>query len=107
MTAIYLIEKTGTATGLKPLDFQAGAWASGYWKIAEDTALKLIGASLYLHTSWASESHFGGKITSYVVHHAPGTPEDGRIVFRFTAQTDHKAVKAPSSGASGEKRIVW
>jgi hypothetical protein len=106
MPAIHLIEKAGTAQGLKAINFAAGLWSSGYWKVSEDTAAKLVGGSIFLHTAWSAESHFGGTITSYSVHSAPGTEVDGRIVFAFTSSPAGKGVKAPP-GAAGEKRIVW
>jgi hypothetical protein len=106
MPAIHLIEKAGTAQGLKPINFAAGLWSSGYWKVAEDTAAKLVGGDIYLHTAWSALSHFGGTITSYSVHSAPGTDVDGRIIFAFTSSPACKEVKAPR-GAAGEKRIAW
>lgn len=106
MSAIHLIEKAGTAQGLKPIDFSAGLWSSGFWKVAEETAAKLVGGTVYLHTAWSEPSHFGGTITSYSVYTAPGTEVDGRIVFAFTSAPAGKGVKAPP-GAAGEKRITW
>jgi hypothetical protein len=106
MPAIHLIEKAGTAQGLKPINFTAGLWSSGYWKVSEETATKLVGGSIFLHTAWSAPSHFGGAITSFSVHNAPGTDVHGRIVFAFTALPTGKGVKAPA-GAAGEKRIAW
>ena len=107
MSAIHLIEKAGTAQGLRPIDKKAGLWESGYWKVTVATAAKLVGGEIFLHTAWSEPSHFGGKITAYSVHTAPGSDVDGRVVFRFTALPVNKGAKAPSTGAAGEKRIVW
>ncbi|WP_338846238.1 hypothetical protein V8J88_21090 [Massilia sp. W12] len=106
MSAIHLIEKAGTAQGLKPVDFKAGLWESGYWKVATDTAEKLIGGHIFLHSSWSEPSHFGGQISAFSIHRSPGTKEDGRIIFKFTSLPEGKGVKAPD-GAAGEKRIAW
>lgn len=106
MSAIHLIEKLGTSQGLKPVDVKSGLWTSGYWKVTEETAKKLVGGKIYLHTGWTARSHFGGNINSYSIHSAPGTKEDGRIVFHFTSLQECKEVLAPP-GAMGEKRIVW
>lgn len=106
MTAIHLIEKNGTSQGLRLVELKARRWESGYWKVAEGTAKRLIGGSIFLHTSWSEPSHFGGHIDSFTIHHAFGTAVDGRIIFNFTAEENCKHVVAPP-GASGEKRIVW
>ncbi len=106
MAAIHLIEKAGTAQGLKTVNFAAGLFTSGFWKVSEDTAQKLVGGKIYLHTAWSSPSHFGGTIDSYSVHQSPGDDVDGRIVFHFTSQPEAKNVRAPN-GAAGEKRIAW
>jgi len=106
MSAIHLIEKAGTAQGLKPIDFKAGLWESGYWKVTAETAAKLVGGSIFLHTSWSEPSHFGGQISAFSMHSAPGSKEDGRIIFQFTSLPENKGVSAPA-GAAGEKRISW
>ena len=106
MTAIHLIEKKGTSQGLRPIELKARRWESGYWKVAEETAKRLIGGRIFLHTSWSEPSHFGGHIDAFTIHRAPGTEVDGRIIFYFTAEENGKHVVAPP-GASGEKRIVW
>ena len=110
MSAIHLIVKAGTAQGtaqgLKTIDFKAGLFQRGYWKVTSKTAKKLVGGSIFLHTSWSEPSHFGGKISTFSVYSAPGSKEDGRIIFQFTSLPANKGVSAPA-GASGEKRIVW
>lgn len=106
MSAIYLIEKSGTTQGLKPIDIKAGLWESGYWKVTTETAKKLVGGHIFLHASWSKPSHFGGQISSFSIHTAPGSREDGRIIFKFTSLPESKGVIAPN-GAAGEKRIVW
>ena len=106
MSAIHLIEKAGTAQGLKPIDFQTGLWESGYWKVATETAAKLVGGHIFLHASWSELSHFGGQISAFTTHNAPGSKEDGRGIFQFTFLPECKGVKAPN-GAAGEKRIAW
>ena len=106
MSAIHLIEKNGTAQGLKTIDFKAGFWESGFWKVTEETAKRLVGGKIHLHTNWSERSHYGGRIDSYRVHSAAGSDVDGRIIFQFTSLAECKKVTAPN-GAAGEKRIVW
>ncbi len=106
MSAIHLIEKNVTSQGLKLVNFKAGLWESGYWKVTEETAKRLVGGNIYLHSGWSVPSHFGGRIDSYTVHIAAGSDVDGRIIFQFTFHAECKQVLAPS-GAAGEKRISW
>ena len=103
MPAIYLIE---TANNFKVVDRDAGILDSGYWKLTLETATKLVGADIYFHSAWADASHYGGLVTGYSVHNAPGTKEHGRIILRFKQDQGKKGVVAPD-GASGEKRLVW
>ncbi|MBX7259560.1 MAG: hypothetical protein K1Y02_24585 [Candidatus Hydrogenedentes bacterium] len=106
MSAIHLIEKNGTSQGLRAVNVRAGLWESGYWKVTEDTAKRLVGGNIYLHTGWADPSHFGGRIDSYTVHCSPGNDVDGKIIFQFTFDAGCRQVLAPP-GANGEKRIFW
>lgn len=105
MPAIHLIEKRSLG-GLTQLDKLNRIWDSGYWKVAENAARRLVGGSIYLHTAWADPAHFGGTISSYAVYDAPAEEEHGRIIFRFTFEPDHRGVKAPPGG-NGEKRFDW
>lgn len=85
-----------------------GAWESGYWVIAEDTAQRLIGAGLYLHSGQNEPSHFGGKIISFRVHRdGSGSEIDGRIVFRIQAMPEYKGVVTEREGWGNEKKLVW
>jgi len=64
------LEPTGTSTAsvhfverknnIRRVPGTQGEWESGYWVIAEDTAQRLIGADLYLHSGQSEPSHFGG-----------------------------------------------
>lgn len=103
MAAIHLIE---TAGNFRLVDKTSGVLDSGYWKVTKETADRLIGAEIYFHSAWSEASHYGGIISSYSIHEAPGAKEDGRIVFRFKQDQSMKGVVAPD-GASGEKRLFW
>lgn len=85
-----------------------GDWESGYWVIAEDTAQRLIGGDLYLHSRQNEPSHFGGKIISFRVHcDGSGSEIDGRIVFRIQATLEYKGVHTGREGWGNEKKLVW
>jgi len=59
MPDIRLVERLGN---LRPIDKEAGVWESGYWVISEETAEKLVGGNIYLHSGQTKPSHFGGRI---------------------------------------------
>jgi hypothetical protein len=81
-------------------------WESGYWVVAEETAERLIGGDLYLHTGQLDASHFGGTILGYRVHR-DGTEIDGRLVFRIAPTPGHKGVSTGREGWGNEKKFVW
>jgi hypothetical protein len=79
MPAVHFVERKNNVH--RVLD-APGEWESGYWVIAEETAHRLIGADLFLHSRQNEPSHFGGKIVSFRIHR-DGSDIDGRIVFRI------------------------
>lgn len=105
MTAIHLVERLGNP---RRLPDTAGEWESGYWHVSHDTADRLVGGDLYLHSGQNAESHFGGRILGYRIHRDPANGEiDGRIVFRFLASPTHRGIRTPRQGWGNEKKIVW
>jgi hypothetical protein len=91
MPAVHFVERRNN---VRPLPDAPGEWESGYWVIAEETAQRLVGGNLYLHSGQNEPSHFGGKILGFRVHRDPGSPEiDGRLVFRIKATREHKDVE--------------
>lgn len=103
MPAIHFVERMNNIRRLPGAD---GEWESGYWSVTENTAQRLIGADLYLHTRQAEPSHFGGKILGFHVHRDQ-SDIDGRIVFRIKPTIGHKGVVAGREGWGNEKKIVW
>lgn len=83
-----------------------GEWESGYWVIAEETAQRLIGGDLYLHSGQNEPSHFGGKIVAFRIHR-DGSEIDGRIVFRIRPTIEYKGVVTGREGWGNEKKLVW
>lgn len=103
MASIHLIERLNNVHKLVDAP---PFWESGYWSIPVETAERLIGGDLYLHSGQLEPSHFGGKIAGYRVHQ-DGTETDGRIVFRITPSLAYKGVKTGRSGWGNEKKFVW
>jgi hypothetical protein len=94
MASIHLVERLNN---VRRVSSEPPVWESGYWVIAEDTAKRLIGADLYLHSGQLEPSHFGGKILGYRVHR-DGSDADGRIVFRIAPSLRHKGVATGREG---------
>lgn len=102
MTAVHFIERTDK---VRKTDRQKNEWETGYWVMPEETAQKLVGASLHLHRSKNQPSHFGGRILSYRVEETG--PTAGTIVFIVRANVDCKDVKTDSKGWSKDQKIFW
>jgi hypothetical protein len=103
MPAIHLVERLNN---VRRVTVDPPIWESGYWTISEETAGRLIGAELYLHSGQLQASHFGGTILGYRVHR-DGTEIDGRLVFRIAPTLQHKGVVTDRKGWGNEKKIVW
>lgn len=105
MPAVHFVERLNN---VRPLQGSEGEWESGYWVIADDTAQRLVGGDLYLHSGQSDASHFGGKILSFRVHCDPANLAiDGRIVFRIKPTLGHKGVQTAREGWGNEKKLVW
>lgn len=105
MAAVHFVERLNN---VRPLPNTNGEWESGYWVIAEDTAQRLVGGNLYLHSGQNEPSHFGGEILSYRVHRDESAPDiDGRVVFRIRPSRAHKGFQTGREGWGNEKKLVW
>lgn len=102
MTAAHFIERTDN---VHKTDRQKNEWESGFWPMSEETAQKLVGASLHLHRTKNQPSHFGGKILSYRIEETG--PSAGRIVFIVRATVDCKDVKVDARGWAKDQKIFW
>lgn len=62
-------------------------YESGYWPVAENDALRLIGGMLFLHEAKAARSYFGGIVENF---RQAGTEwqQPERLVFTFRAARD-------------------
>ena len=102
MPAIHVVERLDN---LVCVEKDANEWESGYWKVTEDTARRLVGGAIYLHGGQKEPSRFGGEILGYCVQ--PDGEYAGRIVFRFRSDIRFKSVRAGRGGWGNEKKIVW
>ncbi|MFC3110851.1 hypothetical protein ACFQAT_28330 [Undibacterium arcticum] len=103
MASIHLVERLNN---VRKVSANPPIWESGYWVISEETADRLTGADLYLHSGQLVASHFGGKILGYRIHR-DGTEIDGRVVFRIAPSITHKGVLTGREGWGNEKKLVW
>ena len=102
MTAIHFLERSDN---VRKTDRLKNEWESGFWALTEETARKLVGATLYLHRSKHQPSHFGGRILSYRIEQAG--PSAGCVVFTLRAAVDCKAVKTDAKGWAKDHKIFW
>lgn len=103
MAAIHLVERLNN---VHRHSVNPPVWESGYWVVSEETAARLVGADLYLHSGQLVASHFGGKILGYHVQR-DGSELDGRVVFRIAPTLAHKGVTTDREGWGNEKKLVW
>ncbi len=100
MSVIHLIENDGR---IEPVG--ADEYESGYWAVAEDTAKRLVGGSIYFHHQQAAPSFYGGIILGQRPSDNQEFPN--RVIFRFRYSPDHRGVRAGVEGWGNEKKIVW
>ncbi len=103
MPTLHLVERKNN---VRKLPDAPGEWETGYWVVAEDTAQRLVGGDLYLHSGQNEPSHFGGRILGWRAHR-DGSELDGRLVFRIRASVDYKGVVTGREGWGNEKKVVW
>jgi hypothetical protein len=103
MASVHLVERLNN---VRKVSTDPPVWESGYWIVSEETAARLVGGDLYLHTGQLEASHFGGTILGYRVHKG-GTETDGRLVFRIAPTAAHKGVSTGREGWGNEKKYVW
>jgi hypothetical protein len=101
MAAIHLIEQKGNVWKVQGTTDE---WESGYWVVSAETAERLKGGDLYLHSAQAEPSHFGGAILGYRIQEQG--PVSGRYIFRIRATGAHRGVLAGRAGWGNEKKLV-
>lgn len=97
---IHFVEKFGRENRLSD---EVQLWESGYWTLTEKSAKSLIGGDIYLHSNQSKPSRFGGVIQNYRV--IENGEFEGKIVFEFLADIEHKNVRTSKEGWGREKKI--
>lgn len=97
---IHLIEKHDR---LNRVSDEEELWESGYWTVPIETAEELLGGDIYLHSMKAKPSKFGGVIKSYRLEDSPEF--EGKIVFTFLADIEHKNVLTSKESWGMDKKI--
>ncbi len=96
---IHIIEKTNKFTKL-----QDDVWESGWWRVDEGNAQKLVGGEIYFHRKRLAPSFYGGTILGYRVE--PEGKYQGRIVFQIRHNQACRDVRTDKSGWSREVKII-
>ncbi len=70
-----------------------GRWTSGNWDMSEEQARSLIGGRIYLHSSKAKPSVFGGRVVDVRPVTDTEVAREARVVFVLEPTKDDKGVK--------------
>jgi len=79
-------------------------WESGWWKLNESKAQKLVGGEIYFHKKRKEPSFYGGVIRGYRVEQ--DGHYHGRIVFKLEYSQSCRNVKTDASGWFKEMKVV-
>lgn len=106
MAAIHLIKNDPGLPSITPIGQHEGTglFFSGFWSLAEATANKLIGGSIFFHEHRTGPSFFGGVIKSVVKVDQGLYP--GRIIFIFKVDQACRGITTSQDGWSQEMKIT-
>lgn len=96
---IHLIEHMNNFSKLED-----NVWESGWWKLDESKAQKLIGGEIYFHKKRQEPSFYGGTILGYRV--AQDGEYQGRIIFKLQHNQSCRNVRTSGSGWSKDVKII-
>jgi len=96
---IHLIEIANNFTKLRDK-----VWESGWWRLDEGDAKKLVGGHIYFHRKKSEPSFYGGLIQAIRVEQEE--PHKGSIIFEFEYREACRGIKASKLGWSLEAKIV-
>lgn len=105
MPLLHVIETGKFPENLRCVDKENNEWESGFWAIVPDTAQRLVGGTIYLHSAQDKLSHFGGEILGFRI--VSTGLHAGRAVFRFRATSNAREVRAGRDNWAQEKKFVW
>ncbi len=89
MKAIHLICKRGDGVNLNGVNSSdvKGTFLSGRWDLTEADSRLLVGGWMYLHSTKADRSEFGGEIEAYERVTVEDVGHTQRTVFRVKRQS--------------------
>ena len=96
---IHLIEKLNNFKKLRD-----DIWESGWWKLKEDKAQKLVGGKIYFHKERQEPSFYGGTVRGYRVEQ--DGQYQGRIIFEFQYSQACREIRTDRSGWSMKMKII-
>jgi hypothetical protein len=96
---IHLIEHLNNFAKL-----QDNVWESGWWKLDEIKAQKLVGGEIYFHKTRQDPSFYGGNILGYRVEQ--DGEFQGRVIFKLKHIQSCRNVITDKSGWSNDMKIT-
>ncbi len=96
---IHLVEHVNNFVKL-----QDNLWESGWWKLDEQKAEKLVGGQIYFHKTRQEPSFYGGNILGYRVEEVG--QHQGRIIFKLQHSKTCRNVCTDKSGWSDNMKII-
>ena len=83
---------------------QDDIWESGWWRLDEDKAKKLVGGEIYFHKKRQESSFYGGNILGYRVKE--DGEYQGKIIFKLQFSQSCRNVRTDKSGWNKDVKIV-
>ena len=83
---------------------QDNVWESGWWKLDEDQAKKLVGGEIYFHKRKREPSFYGGGILGYRVY--PDGEYEGKIIFKLRHRPSCRNVRTDKCGWKKNVKII-
>jgi hypothetical protein len=95
---IHLIEK---ANNFSRLEDQT--WESGWWRLEESVAKKLVGGEIYFHKKQTESSFYGGTIRDYRI--VQEGENQGMVVFIFQPSPSCRNIRTDKQGWTRRMKI--
>ena len=93
---------------LEPLNhfvkLQDNVWESGWWKLDEEKAKKLVGGEIYFHKKRQEPSFYGGTILGYRINQ--DGEYQGKIIFKLQHRPSCRNVRTDKSGWKKDVKII-
>jgi len=71
-------------------------WESGWWKLEESQAQKLVGGDIFFHKTRQEPSYYGGRILGYRIEE--DETHKGMIVFKLRHDKACRDIKTEKTG---------